>query len=150
MTPKEQFLSNRQRYQPISLPQSFSDEEMVRDWTLSASDITEVEKYRKGFRLFVAIQMCSVRLYGRFLNQVHDLSPHIINYVGQQLDVPPSLAVEVPERKATYTDHRHNIMTYLGFQRFDDQAQVQLKSWIAQQAQLGTLPDALFKGLRQV
>jgi hypothetical protein len=76
VTATEQFLSKRQRYQPISLPQSFSDEEMVRDWTLSVSDIEEVEKYRKSFRLFVAIQLCSVRLYGRFLNQVHDLSPH--------------------------------------------------------------------------
>jgi TnpA family transposase len=145
VTTKEQFLSKRQRYQPISLPQSYSDEEMVRDWTLSASDREEVEKYRKSFRLFVAIQLCSVRLYGRFLNQVHDLSPHIINYVGQQLDLPPSLAVEVPERKATYTDHRQNIMTYLGFQRFDDHAQAQLETWIEQQARLGTLPEALFQ-----
>ena len=145
MTPKEQFLSKRQRYQPISLPQQFSDEEMVRDWTLSASDTQEIEKYRKNYRLFVAIQLCSVRLYGRFLNQVHDLSPHIINYLGQQLDLPPSLAVEVPERKATYTDHRQNIMIYLGFQKFEEQAQQQLETWIEQQAQLGTLPDQLFE-----
>ena len=44
MTAKEQFLSNRQRYQPIALPQQFSDEEMVRDWTLSPSDIAEIAK----------------------------------------------------------------------------------------------------------
>lgn len=58
----------------------------------------------KNLRLFVAIQLCSVRLYGRFLNQVHDLSLHIVDYLGQQLDLPPSLATDVPERKATYTD----------------------------------------------
>ena len=57
----------------------------------------------------------------------------------------PSLAVEVPERKATYTDHRQNIMAYLGFQRFDDHAQEQLETWIEQQARLGMLPDALFQ-----
>ena len=79
MTAKEHFLSKRQRYQPISLPQHFSDEEMARDWTLSVRDRAEVETYRKSFRLFGAIQLCSVRLYGRFLNQVHDLSPHIIS-----------------------------------------------------------------------
>lgn len=145
MTTQEQFLSKRQRYQPISLPQQFSDEEMVRDWTLSTSDREEVAKYRKNSRLFVAIQLCSVRLYGRFLNQVHDLSPHIINYLGRQLDLPPSLAIEVPERKATYTDHRQNIMEYLGFQRFDENAQEQLETWIEQQARLGVLPDALFQ-----
>jgi len=101
VTTKEQFLSKRQRYQPISLPQDFSDEEMARDWTLLEGDQQEIERYRKGSRLYIAIQICAVRLYGRFLNQVHDLSPHIVNYLGQQLDLPPSLSVEVPEREAT-------------------------------------------------
>jgi hypothetical protein len=53
MTTKEQFLSNRKRYQPISLPPNFSDEEMARDWTLSQSDKQEVSKYRTNFRLFI-------------------------------------------------------------------------------------------------
>ncbi|WP_255360557.1 hypothetical protein [Methylobacter sp. BBA5.1] len=35
MTAHEKFLPQRQRYQPVTLPQDFSDEEMVRDWTLS-------------------------------------------------------------------------------------------------------------------
>ena len=38
MTAKEHFLSTRQRYQPIALPQHFSDEEMARDWTLLEGD----------------------------------------------------------------------------------------------------------------
>ena len=84
MTAQEKFLSKRQRYRPISLPQSFSDEQMVKDWTLSESDREEIGKYSKNFRLFIAIQICSIPLYGRFLNQVHALSPHIVNYLGQQ------------------------------------------------------------------
>ena len=145
MPPKEQFLSKRQRYQPISLPRDFSDEEMVRDWTLVEDDRQEVEKYRKGSRVYIAIQICAVRLYGRFLNHVHDLSPHIVGYLGQQLDLPPSLTVEVPEREATYLEHRQNVLKHLGFQRFDQHAQAQLETLIAQQARLGSLPDALFK-----
>jgi TnpA family transposase len=93
----------------------------------------------------MAIQICAVRLYGRFLHHVHDLSPHIINYLGQQLDLPPSLTVEVPEREATYLEQRQNILKHLGFQRFDHNAQEQLEAWIAQQARLGNLPDALFQ-----
>ena len=113
MNTREQFLSQRQRYRPIALPQNFSDEQMVKDWTLSESDKEEISKYRQNFRLFIAIQICSVRLYGRFLNQVHDLCPHIVNYLGQQLALPPSLAISVPERKATYTEHRQNILKHL-------------------------------------
>jgi Domain of unknown function (DUF4158) len=101
VTTQEQFLSKRQRYQPIALPQHFSDEELARDWTLVEGDHQEIARYRKGFRLSIAIQICAVRLYGRFVHHVHDVSPHIVNYLGQQLDLPPSLTVEVPEREAT-------------------------------------------------
>ena len=38
VTSKDRFLSSRQRYQPIALPEDFSDEEMARDWTLSVDD----------------------------------------------------------------------------------------------------------------
>lgn len=85
VTNHEKFLSNRQRYQLISLPQHFSDEEMAKDWTLSKQDKEEINKYRKNYRLFISIQICSIRLYGRFLKQVNELSPRIVSYLGRQL-----------------------------------------------------------------
>jgi hypothetical protein len=126
-----------------------SEEVITRDWTLSEQDCAELGKYRPNFRLFVALQLCAVRRYGRFLPQVHALSPHIVHYVGQQLGLPPSLALDVPERKATYTDHRQQILTYLDFQKFDDTAHAQLTTWLHQQAQQGVLPDALFPQAEQ-
>jgi len=145
VTTKEQFLSKRQRYQPISLPEEFSDEEMARDWTLLDIDREEIGKYRKSFRLSFAIQICAVRLYGRFLNQIHNVSPRIANYLGSQLELPPSLTIQVPEREATYLEHRQNVLRHLGFRRFDDVAQKQLEAWLEQQARLGMLPDELFQ-----
>ena len=137
MPTPEQFLSKRQRYQPIVVPQHVSEEEMARDWTLSESDRGEIRKYRKSSRLFVAIQLCAVRRYGRFFPQVHELSPSIVHYLGPQLDLPPSLALEVPDRKATYTEYRQHILTYLGFQKFDDAAHAQLATWLQQHARQG-------------
>jgi TnpA family transposase len=145
MPAKEQFLSQRQRYQPISVPQDFSDEEMARDWTLSESDRQELSKYRKNYRLFIAIQLCAVRLYGRFLNDVHELSPRIVSYLNAQLALPPTLTIQVPDRKATYTEQRKNILTYLGFQTFDETSQRQLQTWLAEQARQGVLPADLFQ-----
>jgi hypothetical protein len=145
MPTPEQFLSKRQRYQPVAVPQHVSEEDMARDWTLSDHDRAEVSKYRKSSRLFVAIQLCAVRLYGRFCAQVHDLSPHIGHYLGRQLDLPPSLALEVPDRKATYTEYRQHILTYLGFQRFDDAAHTQLTTWLQQHARQALLPETLFQ-----
>ena len=46
MTVNEKFLTQRQRYQPVTLPQDFSDEEMARDWTLSEAEKMEVNRYR--------------------------------------------------------------------------------------------------------
>ena len=84
MTTQEHLLSKRQRYQPIAFPQQCSNEEMVSDWTLSPSDIAEIAKYRHRFRLFIAIPLCAVRLYGRFLTHVHELSPQILGFREQR------------------------------------------------------------------
>tara|TARA_R110001592_G_scaffold305633_1_gene578247 strand:+ start:1472 stop:2095 length:624 start_codon:yes stop_codon:yes gene_type:complete len=85
-----------------------------------------------------------MRLYGRFLNQLHDLSPRVISYLSSQLDLPPTLTVEVPEREATLLEHRNNILKYLGFHRFDDKEEAELERWIEEQARQGLLPDELF------
>jgi len=144
MTVKKQFLTNQQRYQSLMLPQRFSDEEMVRDWTLSQRDCQVVNKYRKQYRLGFAIQLCAMRLYGRFLNQLHDLSPRVISYLSSQLDLPPTLSVDVPEREATLLEHRNNILKYLGFRRFVNKAEANLDRWIEEHARQGLLPDELF------
>ena len=34
VTSKDRFLSSRQRYQPIALPEDFSNEEMARNWRI--------------------------------------------------------------------------------------------------------------------
>jgi len=70
MSPKEQFLPKRAR-SPVNprLPE-FSDEELARDWTLSQADREELGKARTNFRLFLAVPLCAVRLYGRFLEGV--------------------------------------------------------------------------------
>lgn len=149
MSRPEQFLSQRKRYQPIALPQEFSDEEMGRDWTLSEEDCTEVCKYRKSSRLYLAVQLCAVRLYGRFIPHVEDVSPRIINHLGSQLDLPPSLTLQVADREATYLEHRKTILTYLGFQKFDEAAQAQLTTWLAERTRQGMLPDELFQQAEQ-
>ena len=142
MTANEKFLTQRQRYQPVTLPQDFSDEEMVRDWTLSEADKKEVNRYRTTSRLFIVIQLCAVRLYGRFLAEVNALSPRIVSYLSGQFELPPSLTINTPDRDATFSEQRKNILTYLGFTKYDDTAQSNLENWLSRQAEQGCLPDA--------
>lgn len=145
MTANQKFLTQRQRYQPVTLPQNFSDEEMARDWTLSEADKKEVNRYRINSRLFIAIQLCAVRLYGRFLVEVNDLSPRIVSYLNSQLELPPpSLTINTPDRDATFSEQRKNILTFLGFSKYDDNAQTSLEKWLSKQAEQAYLPDELF------
>ncbi len=74
MVSENRLLSRRKRYQPISPPQVFSDEELARDWTLTVHDLREIGKYRKSSCLFISVQICSVRLYGCFINEVDIIS----------------------------------------------------------------------------
>lgn len=144
MTASESFLTQRQRYKPITLPTDFSDEEMARDWTLSEADKGEIGRYRRNSRLFLAVQLCAVRLYGRFLNNVNDLSPRIANYLSLQLELAPSLSIPTPEREATFSDQRKNILRHLGFTKYSEAAQTKLRKWLEQYARQGLLPNELF------
>ena len=83
------------------------------------------------------------------MDEVHDLSPRIVNYLGGQLDLPPSLTIEVPDRKGTYIEQRKHILDYLGFQKFDELAHEHLRTWLEAQARQGFLPDELFQQAEQ-
>jgi len=143
MTAKEIFLPNQKRYHAATLDQDLSDEEIAKDWTLSEADKKEVGKYRKNSRVFIAIQLCVIRLYGRFLAEANDLSPRIINYLNTQLALPPSLTIPTPERYATFSEQRKSILSYLGFSNYGTEVQTKLEIWLEKQARQGSLPDEL-------
>jgi len=130
MATENKSLSRKKRYQPIPLPQDFSDEEMARDWTLTENDLQEISKYRKISRLFISVQICSVRLYGRFINEVDVLSPRVVNYLNGQMGLSPSLTFKLPDREATLIEYRKKILSHLGFRKFDIDAQADLQEWL--------------------
>lgn len=149
MTPKELLLPPQKRYRPVVAQQDLSDEEIAMDWTLSEADRLEIGQYRKNSRLFIAIQLCAVRLYGRFVAEANNLSPRIISYLNTQLGLPPSLTINTPGREATFSEQRKNILGYLGFSKYDDAIQAKLQTWLEKQAQQGGLPDELFHRAEQ-
>ena len=85
MAPKELFLPPQKRYRPVVAHQDLSDEEIAMDWTLSEADRLEIGQYRKNSRLFIAIQLCAVCLYGRFVAEANNLSPRINSYPAADL-----------------------------------------------------------------
>ena len=92
------------------LPTDPSDEELARDWNLSADDLTEVRRCRgDANRHHFAIQLCALRGMGCFVSDFGDVPVRIVNYVGRQLGLPPALFLPPLERPATATDHTQRI-----------------------------------------
>jgi Domain of unknown function (DUF4158) len=56
-----------------------------------------------------AVQLCTLRIYGRFLPKAVSAPVAITNHPARQLDLSPVLFGEVPERLATETDHLQRI-----------------------------------------
>lgn len=113
----------------------FTDEQLAHDWTLSEKEVIFIQRYRKPFRLWLGIQLCSMRLYGRFLEHATDLSPRIINYITSQLALDPTLTITEPAREATYIEQRQAILTYLGFSRLSPKDRENLEIWLTEQAE---------------
>jgi TnpA family transposase len=127
------------------LPTDPSDEELARDWNLSADDLTEVRRCRgDANRHHFAIQLCALRSLGCFVNDVGDVPVRIVNHVGRQLGLSPALFLAPLERPATATDHTQRIRQYLGYQPFDDRVQERLGRFLGQRAVEGILAGSLF------
>ena len=145
MTP--QYETNRyesHRTPSLLLPEDPSQDELAPYWTLSARDQAEVMRCRTDApRRRFAVQLCTLRAYGRFLPEATPAPVAITNYRARQLDIPLILFGEVPGRFATETEHLQRSRTYLGWRSFDDESWLRLTSWINQRATDDLLPSVL-------
>jgi len=118
-----------------------SDEELARDWSLSAADLDEVRRCRgDSNRHRFAVQLCAMRALGHFIDDVCEVPVRITNHVGRQIGRPPVLFIEPAERRATTHEHADRLRSYLGFQPFDEE---RLKQWLDETAAEGIVGDAL-------
>jgi TnpA family transposase len=131
-------LTPRQRRNPIELLDDPTDEELARDWTLSHADKAEVLRCRtERHRLSFAIQLCVLRAHGRFLADFDAVGVRITNHLCRQLDLPPVLFVNPPQREATDLGHEYRIREYLGFRPFETTAQERLERAVQALAEHG-------------
>ena len=138
-------LTPRQRRQPVELPQEPTDEELARDWALSAEDREEARRCRGDpSRLRFAVQLCVVRRHGRFLEGYAGVPARILNFLSRQLELPPVLALEASPREGTQQEHQRRIREYLRLQTFDLPIQERLERWVWGRAAEGLSAAEIF------
>lgn len=121
-----------------------NEEELTREWTLSAGDLEQVHRCRgDSNRHRFAVQLCALRTLGRFVDDVAAVPVRIANHIGGQIGRPPVLFIEPTERPATATEHEHRLRVHLGYQPFDED---RLKRWLDERANEGTSGVSLFDG----
>src|SRR5450755_472535 len=143
---QEQAQHSRQRLRKITLPVDPSDEELARDWTLSEADCDEALRCRgESNRRRFSVQLCMLRRYGCFLNDYESIPVRIVNHLSRQLNLPPTLFINEPERHATESEYQARLRQYLGYRSFDQEAQQSLTNWLEARATEGMLPSDLLE-----
>jgi Domain of unknown function (DUF4158) len=116
-------------------PADPSEDELARHWTLSSADFAEIAHCRgPDHRRRFALQLCTLRTYGRFLDDYRQAPLKIVSHLSRQLDLPPVLFLDRPGRAQTERAQSLRIRRYLGLRSFDHAAAADLRDWLRQGA----------------
>ena len=114
-------------------PNDPTDDELARVWTLTVEDQREIAACRgQENRHRFALQLCSLRAFGEFIEDFSTVPVKILNVVGEQIGRPPVLLLEGFARTATRSEYGERLRLYLGFTSFNEEARGRLRSWIAE------------------
>jgi len=115
-----------------------SEDELAQHWSLSPADLREVSLCRGAdHQRRYALQLCMLRVHGRFLDDYRQAPLRIVNHLSRQLDHPPVLFLGPPEREPTEREQAQRIRRYLGLALFDQSAAARLRDWLRQGAAEG-------------
>ena len=112
-----------------------TDEELAHIWTLNPLETDFINKHQFQYKLHVALQLCSLRKYGRFLEEYESISTKVLNYLTSQIGQGASFKVNVPSRRMTYAEQCQEIIQHLGFKRPSVEDQEALSSWLLEKSE---------------
>ena len=102
------------------LPADPSEDELARHWSLTPADLIEIGRCRgDDHRRRFALQLCTLRTYGRFLDDYRQAPLRIVNHLSRQIGLPPVLFLDRPGRGQTERAQALRIRRYLGLRSFD-------------------------------
>ena len=97
---------------------SLSEDEIIRDWSLTTDDKRFVGKFKTQYRLWIYLQVCALRMFGQLLENLNALDSRIVGHACNTLNLPILDTVEIPSRNATRTEYKKQIFDHLSFTRF--------------------------------
>lgn len=120
-----------------------SEDEIMRDWSLSSQDLSFVKKFSKQYQLWIYLQICSLKLQGQLLESPNLIDTRIIGHACQYLGLNIIGTVFSPTRNATRSEYKKLIFAHLNFRSFND-VKDEFCQWLVLKGQSGKLvPEKL-------
>lgn len=117
------------------IPEKISERDLGRYFTLSNEDKAQVLKCRGAHNVVgYALQICSLRMRGKFISDFSSLPSEAVNYVAAQFRIPPFLIFDYPQRQRTRWEHEESVREYLGYRQFDAKAEEDLQEIVLKAA----------------
>jgi len=129
------------------LPPDPSEDDLARHWSLTPADLAAIAEARgPDQRRRFALQLCVMRLHGRFLDDYRRAPIKIVNHLSRQLGLPPVLFLDRAGREPTERVQAQRIRRYLALSRFDKAAEANLREWLREGALEGRSAAELLAG----
>jgi hypothetical protein len=90
-----------------------NEDEIIRDWSVDEKDKSFILDFRGKYQLWVYIQICSLRLFGKLLENPNNLDVSIIGYACKSLDITIVSNINIPHRDSTKTKYKKLIFEYI-------------------------------------
>jgi len=107
---------------------------LLRDWSLTKSDLDEIQRARGEGRLWTALHVCSLRRTGRFVDDLERIPHEAIVHLARQIGIHPPTQLAALPRQATDSAIRARVREYLGFTSFSADAEARLMDSFAELA----------------
>jgi hypothetical protein len=107
---------------------------LLRDWSLTKSDLDEIQRARGLGRLWTALHLCSLRRTGRFADDPERILHEAIVHLAQQIDIHPPARLSGLLRQASDSAIRARVREHLGFVPFSADAEARLTARLAELA----------------
>lgn len=141
------FLTDDQRSRYARFTGEPTQEQLARYFFLDERDRRVINSHRGDHcRLGFAVQLCTARFLGAFLDDLADVPQAVVNYLARQLGIDQLSCFIYYQDSETRWDHAAEIRRHCGFREFSDPiVQFRLNRWLYALCWTGTdRPGVLF------
>jgi TnpA family transposase len=122
-----------------------TEESLAQDWTLTRADQLLVGECRTAAqRCDLAIQLCVLRKYGRFLEEETPVPLPIVNHLCAQLRMQWPEAEAFKTRSSTRSAQNDKLLRHLGFRWFEESDAKELRQWLIAEAPVNAWDEDLW------